>query len=355
VQGPLLSALDSQDNTWCLVGPAGRHKHWQPAKGNAAASVNHKSDFSLASLPGPAIASIFHHLDIYSSHQLALTCQACAREAAHHRTHYKNDYCAKILPKVQSTAGTCYGGSPYGILNCAWTGSSSDALPYIHTMSQQPDFLASMWKATWSAVPHSFCADLRSMLGEAMSGEFGFGNKSSRLTIDLFIHSTTPLHVSLAWLQAFCETAKATIIEKFSNAVAGYVDNAMDITCWVYRPQGQLQEDEYDGVESPQGGPWKFVCQHPHPNRDWYSRCEPVASKPEHSIAVTGSWCEFEGKVFTCKPSESVCEADPKPDFNRHYTKKMKKPKRGCRQGWRLSERKQSRNAKRQSLQTFAE
>ncbi len=139
------------------------------------------------------------------------------------------------------------------------------------------------------------------MLGEAMSGEFGFGNKSSRLTIDLFIHSTTPLHVSLAWLQAFCETAKATIIEKFSNAVAGYVDNAMDITCWVYRPQGQLQEDEWEsesrGDKSPEGGPWKFVCQHPAPDRDFYSRYSAVAlhAHPEHNIAVTGSWCEFEG------------------------------------------------------------
>ena len=153
MQGPLLSATDSQDNTWCLVGPSGRHKHWQPAEGSAAtsmspkpadgsaaasmnprpaedsaaaskiprpaedsaaASMDPKFDFSLASLPGPAIASILHHLDIYSSHQLALTCQACAREAAHHRSHNKNDHCAKILPKVRSIAGRSYGGSPYG-------------------------------------------------------------------------------------------------------------------------------------------------------------------------------------------------------------------------------------------------
>ncbi len=311
--------------------------------------MNHKFDFSLASLPGPALASIFHHLDIHSFHQLALTCRACAREAAHHRTRYNTNYCAKILPKVQSIAGTSYGGSPYGTLNCAWTGRSSDALPYIHAMSQQPDFLASMWKAAWSAVPHSFCADIRSMWGEAMSGDFGYGNKGSCLTICLFIHSTTPLHVSLAWLQAFCETAKATIIEKFLDEGAGYVDNVMDITCWVYRPQGQLQENECDGVESPQGGSWKFVCQHPHPNRDWYSRYEPVASKPEHSVAVTGSWCNFGEEGFTGKPS------DPKPDFDRYYIKKMKQPKRGGRRGWRLSERKQSREAKRQSFQMLAE
>ena len=37
----MLNATDSQDNIWCSVGPAGRHKHWQPAKGNAAASMNH--------------------------------------------------------------------------------------------------------------------------------------------------------------------------------------------------------------------------------------------------------------------------------------------------------------------------
>jgi hypothetical protein len=272
----------------------------RPAEDSAAASMDPKFDFSLASLPGPAIASILHHLDIYSSHQLALTCQACAREAAHHRSHNKNDYCAKILPKVQSIAGRSYGGSPYGDLNCAWTGSSSDALPYIHTMSQQPEFLTSMWKAAWSTVPHSFFTDLNSMLGDAMSGKVKIMNHCSPLTIHLFIRSSTPLHVPLAWLQAFCETAKATIIEKFLDAVAGYVDDAMDIACWVYRPQGQLQEDEFaaefDEHESPLGGPWKYVCQHPPPSMSSLtSQYTPVASNPEHSIAVTGSWCEFEG------------------------------------------------------------
>ncbi len=299
MQGPLLSALDSKDNSWCLVGPAGRHKHWQPANGSAA-SVNNKVEFLLASLPGPAIASIFHHLDIYSSHQLALTCQACAREAAHHRTHYKSDYCAKILPKVHSIAKrSSWGLSPYGTITCAWTGSSSDALPYIHTMSQQPEFLTSMWKAAWSTVPHSFYADLRSMTGGAMDVEFDGGSRGDRLTINLLIHSSTRLHVSWAWLQAFCETAKATLIEKFFHAVAGYVDSVMDITCWVYRPQGQLQMDEWESesMGSPQGGPWKFVCQHPGPDRDHYSSYLAVASHqyPEQNIAVTGSWCEFEG------------------------------------------------------------
>ncbi|KAL0048381.1 hypothetical protein WJX82_001957 [Trebouxia sp. C0006] len=84
LKGPLLSAVESQDNAWCLVGPE-----------------------------GPAIASILHHLDIYSSHQLARTCRTCAREAAHYRTHYKRDYCAKILPSVQSVAGTCGDRYPY--------------------------------------------------------------------------------------------------------------------------------------------------------------------------------------------------------------------------------------------------
>ncbi|DBA81114.1 TPA: hypothetical protein ACH3X2_007086 [Trebouxia sp. C0005] len=353
LEGPSLSALDNQDSTWCLVGPAGRHKHWQPAKGSAAASVNNKFGFSLASLPGPAIASIFQHLDIYSSYQLAQTCRACAREAAHYRTHCKSDYCTKILPKVQSLAGTGYSGFPYGEITCVWTGSSCDALPYIHAMSQQPDFLASMWKAAWSAVPHSFCADIRSFWGDAMSGDFGYGNKGDCLTIHLFIHSTIPLHVSLAWLQAVCRTAKATLIQKFLDEGAGYVDNVMDITCWVYRPQGQLQQDECDGVETPQGGSWKYLCQHPPPNQDYYSRYEPVASKPEDIVTVTGSWCEFEVQSFTCK--HFVCEADPKPEFDRYHTKKVKKPKTGGRRGWQLSERKQSRNAKRQSLQTFAE
>lgn len=281
LKGPLLSAENSQDNTWCSVGPSGRHKHWQPAQGCAAASMNSKPaggcaapsmnpkfDLPLASLPGPAIASIFHRLDIYSSHQLALTCQACAREAAYHRNHNKTDCCAKILPKVQSTVG---GEIPFpvGILNCAWTSSSSDALPYVHTMSQQPEFLSSMWKAAWSTVPHSFYADLRSMTGHAMDTDWGGCDKLLPLTIYLAIHSTTPLHVSLAWLQAFCETAKATLIEKFFIAVAGYVDSVMDITCRVFRPQGPLQEDEWvsqsSADTSPQGGPWKFVCQYPHP------------------------------------------------------------------------------------------
>ncbi len=133
-----------------------------------------------------------------------------------------------------------------------------------------------------------------------MDPESGWHGKCCQLTIHLFIHSTTPLHVSLAWLQAFCETAKATLIEKFFDAVAGYVDNVMDISCWVYRPALQLREesDEFDaefkGHESPEGGPWKFVCQHPPPSRDWYSRYPAVASHPEHDIAVTGDRCEFE-------------------------------------------------------------
>ena len=156
------------------------------------------------------------------------------------------------------------------------------------------------WQACWSTVPHSFFTDLNSMLGDAMSGKVKIMNHCSPLTIHLFIRSSTPLHVPLAWLQAFCETAKATIIEKFLDAVAGYVDDAMDIACWVYRPQGQLQEDEFaaefDEHESPLGGPWKYVCQHPPPSMSSLtSQYTPVASNPEHSIAVTGSWCEFEG------------------------------------------------------------
>lgn len=149
LKGPLLSAENSQDNTWCSVGPSGRHKHWQPAQGCAAASMNSKPaegcaapsmnpkfDFPHASLPGPAIASIFHHLDIYSSHQLALTCQACAREAAYHRNHNKTDCCAKILPKVQSIVG---GEIPFpvGILNCAWTSM------LCHTYTPCPNSLSS--------------------------------------------------------------------------------------------------------------------------------------------------------------------------------------------------------------------
>ena len=227
MQGPLLSAVESQDNTWCLVGPEGRHKHWQSAQGSAAASVNNKVDFSLASLPGPAIASILHHLDIYSSHQLARTCRTCAREAAHYRTHYKRDYCAKILPSVQSVAGIRgdHYGDRYGELKCAWTGSSCDALPYIHTMSQQPDFLASMWKAAWSAVPHSFFTDIRSMWGEAMSGDFGYGNKGSCLTIQLFaLHRCT-----YPWrgCKPFVELQKPQSYRNFSMR-----EQAMSIMSW---------------------------------------------------------------------------------------------------------------------------
>ncbi len=135
------------------------------------------------------------------------------------------------------------------------------------------------------------------MTGGAMDVEFDGGSRSCRLTIYMMIRSSTRLHVSLAWLQAFCETAKATLIEKFFHAVAGHVDSVMDITCWVYRPQGQLLKDEWEAESrgSPQGGPWKFVCQHPDPDRDFYSRYSAVASHPEHNIAVTGSWCEFEG------------------------------------------------------------
>ena len=142
----------------------------------------------------------------------------------------------------------------------------------------------------------------------------------------------------MAWLQAFCETAKATIIEKFLDAVAGYVDDAMDIACWVHRPQGQLQEDEFaaecDEHESPSGGPWKYVCQHPPPSMcSLDSQYKPVALNPEHSIAVTGQWCEFEGLHASLVFAELI-----RHDLNPYYNKKMKKPTRSGRQGWRLSQ-----------------
>jgi len=347
----LLNATDSQDNIWCSVGPAGRHKHWQPAKGNAAASMNHNHVLPLASLPGPAFASVFHHLDNYSFRQLALTCRVCAREAAHHRARYNTNYCAKILPKVQGIAGQHYGRSPYGRLECAWTGRSSDALPYIHHMSKQPDFLASVWKAAWSAIPHSFFADICSMWDK--SGQH-YECRDLIISICLFIHSTTPLHVSLAWLRALWKTAEATIKQKFVDEGAGY-DCEIFIEFSVYRPQGELQENEYlyHGVESPQAGSWKFVCES-YREGNYVSCFEPVASKPEDSIAVTGSWCEFGEEGFG-KEGFTGIPSDPKPDFNRYYIKKLQQPKSCGRRGWRLSERKQSRNAKRQSLQMPAE
>lgn len=82
-----------------------------------------------------------------------------------------------------STAPRSYQRCKVLLVTTGFLCSSSDSLPYIHTMSKQPDFLASMWKAAWSAVPHSFFPDLNSMLGEATSGKVEIMKYCNPLTI----------------------------------------------------------------------------------------------------------------------------------------------------------------------------
>lgn len=326
-------------------------------------NLNELSTRLLTCLPArPALATIFYHLDCYSAHRFALTCQACAREAAHHNPCCKSEFCAKILPKVQSATGTSC-RYLFGMFNCAWTGSSTNALPYMYAMSQQPDFLTTMWKEAWSRVPPSFCTDLRSVLAE--TGASGsFRGENPQLIINLFIHSAVPLHVDRVWLQHFCESAKATMMGRLTFLNAAVMEELggrfVHIRCDVYRPQGKLEEDllacdaSYVLERPPCVGSWQHVCQPVPPEGHCY-RCYPRTCKFEHNTAITGSWCDFDGTGVEFICDAFVGEADPQPEFDRYYTRKLKKPRTGGRRGWRLSERKQSRNAERQNLQTFAE
>ena len=205
-----LSMSGSQGSSWSCVGQRGKHKHCPPQP----ARPPRGAPFMLASLPGPALCSIFSHLDCISAHKLALTCTACASKFLHRRPAFVKQCQAELLPKIQYAVSQ----HPYcdSVHTCEWTGSSVHALPLIYALSQQPGFLTDMWKAAW---PASLVEDV---LGQERFREL---NKlrtwiyypCNIRVVEIFVHSNTAFQVPWDWLHGpFLESAVAVLAERLS-------------------------------------------------------------------------------------------------------------------------------------------
>ena len=110
-------------DSWCEVGPQGKHKHvpWHhhepdcqhlsfphfthqpPDAVDVSDSKELQEVFNLTLLPGTALACIFHHLDSSSAFSLAQTCRACANEFAQQKSSLAKKCLAELTPTVTCT------------------------------------------------------------------------------------------------------------------------------------------------------------------------------------------------------------------------------------------------------------
>ncbi len=298
-----------QGSSWSCVGRRGKHKHCPPRP------AARPPGFMLASLPGPALCSIFSHLDCISAHQLALTCTACASEFVHRRPAFVKQCRHELLPEIQYVLPrhpqTSYYDQGLPVHACKWTGSSDHALPLIYALSQQPGFLTDMWKAAW---PASFVEDV---LGKEQLDTLATWTIYPCYVIgmEIFVHSNTALRVPWDWLHGpFLESAVAVLVERLSASGVRY---HTQFNCRLYRAAqaGQWQDVmwrhiEYVGTacspEQAHSKPWSMygygLSSYDKPDLDVY-----VLPSHTQKVAVTGPWCKTHpdarfilGEVRTC-------------------------------------------------------
>ncbi len=255
----------------------------------------------LASLPGPALCSIFSHLDCISAHKLALTCTACASEFVHRRPAFVKQCRDELLPEIQHVLPrhplTSYYDRGFPVHACKWTGSSDHALPLIYALSQQPGFLTDMWKAAW---PASFVEDVLSKepLDELYPSIWTI-YPCYDIGMEIFVHSNTALQVPWDWLHGpFLESAVAALVEKLSASGVRY---HTQFNCRLYRAAqaGQWQDVmwrhiEYVGTtcfpDRAHSTPWSmYGCRRVDGKYDFDVYVLPSDTQ---KVAVTGPWCE---------------------------------------------------------------
>ena len=230
---------DHQHDDWFSAGPRGKHKHWAAAVVTPEPALS--ANFSLATLPGPAMASIFHNSDYVTAHQLAQTCHACAREYEYYTSTsaFSAKCCQEWLPQFEKCepdkSRAWWDNRPCTKDYCfTWTKGSADGLQHIYAMSHQPSFLRKMWRA---AIPGTFQPDLSALAFDTARTYWG-DKPQLTVKVDLFLHSCSRLQLPYLWLCGpFLETAAAAIADKI-NASASY---HIEFQFCVYRPAQENQ------------------------------------------------------------------------------------------------------------------
>ncbi len=255
----------------------------------------------LASLPGPALCSIFSHLDCISAHKLALTCTACASEFVHRRSAFVKQCRDELLPEIQfvlprhQPTSFFYQGRP--VHACKWTGSSDHALPLIYALSRQPGFLTDMWEAAW---PASFVQVVISKKPLHRLYSYEWSVSPLDIGMEIFVHSNTALQVPWDWLHGpFLESAVAVLAERLS--AAGYNCHT-EFNCRLYRAAhaGQWQDVmwrhiEYVGATCLPEYAYSLpmsMCGYEYGVDGKYDYDVHVLPYHTQKVAVTGPWCK---------------------------------------------------------------
>ncbi len=245
-----------QQNGWCDVGFRGKHKHcpqgtiWHCSKSSqykpkpislhddhasAVAKQRPANDevdesVSLISLPGIALASIFHHLDYSSACSLSQTCQACAAEFSQQKPEFARKRQEELLPSITCSSTNQLDTAQYGTqqpsvsVQVQWQGregSSSKAMHQIHALSSEAGFLKDLWRAAWSSCEWG---DLWDKQSPKFGHDEDFGpiydwGLTMHVDLNILIESNTALRVSWEWLsEQFLGTCATALTELLQDA-----------------------------------------------------------------------------------------------------------------------------------------
>ena len=384
---------DHPHDDWSSAGPRGKHKHWAAA--NVIPEPALSPNFSLATLPGPAMASIFHNSDYVTAHRLAQTCHACAREYNYYTSTsaFSAKCCQEWLPqfeKCEPDNRSCTKDYRF-----TWTEDSADGLQHIYAMSHQPGCLRKMWRA---AIPGNIQPDLSALAFDTARTYWG-DKPQLTVKVDLFLYSCSRLQLSMLWLlQPFLETAAAAMADKI-NAFASY---HIEFEFEVYRP---AQENQWQLINSrsivivPKGSKTHEHCYDFVSETSCESRYYDALLEDREKVAVTGPWCKelydtkgsnwkfplgtsgnrmvpgdeltdlgFDFEEYACVSNDAgswleqeavdlackpfTCEADCDSEYQRHYAKKQRQTRGKSRKSWQQKMHNQvSRTGKKQQLQ----
>ncbi len=320
-------------DSWCEVGPQGKHKHvprhyHRPDRQHllhphftdqppGAADVSDRKQLlevlSLTLLPGTALACIFHNLDSSSAFSLAQTCRACASEFVQQKSELAKKCLAELTPTVICTPrgdhdGVGQDGVYVPSLSFAvhWKDSSKDAICSFNYLSQKPGFWRSFWSACWSTFQWSetLVDDLLISTYEEDGGYVHYSDNS--VHVDMLMESNEKLYVTWDWLHAQLLDSFAAVLLEALWAARSWPsgDHRIMLRIRLYRPakDGRFQEvmhhttdcrgPDSDYVETFSMHPYDM--QHSYDIWSEYSQ-SPVPVLPIHmqKVTVTGTWCRW--------------------------------------------------------------
>ena len=312
-------------DSWCEVGPKGKHKHvpqhhhepdcqnllfphfahQPPDAVDVSESKQLQEVFSLTLLPDTALACIFQNLDSSSAFSLAQTCRACADEFAQQRSSLAKKCLAELTPTVTCTARgdhheVDWDGehAPSLSFTVHWKDSSKNAICRIYELSQKPGFWKNFWNAVWPTFQWSeTLGDGLPILTEEQDGGYVHSSYNS-VHVDMLMESNQKLYVSWEWLHAELLNSFTTVLLEALWAARSWPsgEHRIRLRMRLYRPakDGRFQEVIHRITDC--GSPDSALETLSMPPYTWSEFFEsPADVLPIHmqKVTVTGAWCRW--------------------------------------------------------------